>query len=600
MLFAPVFTLRWRQLASSINAEYRSPDKFVSGQGGIGHNWPGRRFIVTTSWILASRFTKFTVIRQHSDELVALLISSASVPDPDSRTEGGRPAGENLGTQMVVTLRFVDVQTASNLDVLRSTLQCPLIKAPGVDLEPTVVQRFVQAFAEVVDEGDPVSPDHDMDLEQCIGCMAQTANVTLIQRCAPDQTMNPNYGRSTSPGHQEARCGTCRCRPMWCLDCMARWFASRQTEAHRSPDVWLSGRVPCPTCRAVFLFCRHAPMGAEQSNPVNDPSSSLSSSLRNVTTAEPPGSSSSLPPSPQHSSLPVSHRLSRESSKSVTMSNFKTPRDHVSSIPPLTSPESTNRMIWTHSGSTTSLTSHSRQHSPSLGKLNRSSGIVVVCPGPIRRMRSTGSLDSVAHAYNKTDAGSAELRRLRQIPAFEPLIAQSVGSLEDTLTGNLVTSSSGRHLDVSLHRVAPDGLVAFAKRYGEYVQSCAQTAYQQQTLILGLQNKVDYETRHVWSALQARENGTTLTSPTLLSPKVGSNFSPLEAGISSPPTATDLTYAGRQQVDAVVLQTSQISGLIDQCTTMVQRLRDTISEVNRQLNTKIVPGESVLQESGDL
>lgn len=80
--------------------------------------------------------------------------------------------------------------------------------------------------------------------------MGQTADVTLIRRCA---SSDPFTGDSSiSVNQNEPSCGTCRCRPMWCLECMARWFASRQTEAHRPPNIWLAGRVPCPTCRAIF------------------------------------------------------------------------------------------------------------------------------------------------------------------------------------------------------------------------------------------------------------------------------------------------------------------------------------------------------------
>ena len=75
------------------------------------------------------------------------------------------------------------------------------------------------------------------DLESCIGCMQKTANVKLQKLCA-------------SP--QEGSCVQCYCRPMWCLECMGKWFASRQNQ--QEPETWLAGRAPCPTCRAVFCM----------------------------------------------------------------------------------------------------------------------------------------------------------------------------------------------------------------------------------------------------------------------------------------------------------------------------------------------------------
>lgn len=124
------FLPRWRRLSSRIDAECHHMDKFVAGQGGIGHNWSGRRFIVTESWILVSRFTSFTVIKQSSEGMVAILASSISVLDPDSLTEGGRPAGENLGTQMVVAVRFVDVNTGVCLLTCRYVLLPTCVHSP--------------------------------------------------------------------------------------------------------------------------------------------------------------------------------------------------------------------------------------------------------------------------------------------------------------------------------------------------------------------------------------------------------------------------------------------------------------------------------------
>lgn len=75
------------------------------------------------------------------------------------------------------------------------------------------------------------------ELEPCIGCMQTIANIKLIKNC-----QEPNEGE----------CQQCYCRPMWCLTCMGKWFASRQDQQH--PETWLSSQVPCPTCRAKFCI----------------------------------------------------------------------------------------------------------------------------------------------------------------------------------------------------------------------------------------------------------------------------------------------------------------------------------------------------------
>lgn len=250
----------WITLASNINSECSRTGNFVASHGVLSGNWAGRRLIVTDTWILSSHFTRFNIIKQ-SDQLLAIVVSASSVPDTGSFTEGGRPAGEGLGTQVMVTVRFVRVESgkcllsfslpASSLESLRSKLRFRLIHAEGVELEPTVVQRFIKAFTEVVAENGSMLPPGDMELDLCVGCLNSPANVVLSQRCDPSAhaSLDAQLGSSLPV---VPPCGVCRCRPMWCLECLGRWFASRQIESHRPTSVWLSGRVPCPTCRSIF------------------------------------------------------------------------------------------------------------------------------------------------------------------------------------------------------------------------------------------------------------------------------------------------------------------------------------------------------------
>ena len=56
------------------------------------------------------------------------------------------------------------------------------------------------------------------DLEPCIGCMVNTANIKLERRCGTNVEAE---GQEQDNGE---RCVSCYCRPMWCIDCMAKWY----------------------------------------------------------------------------------------------------------------------------------------------------------------------------------------------------------------------------------------------------------------------------------------------------------------------------------------------------------------------------------------
>lgn len=104
---------------------------------------------------------------------------------------------------------------------------------------------------------------HTQELEPCIGCMQVPANTKLVKLCHVDGKRQ--YAHAcvcmcvltwlwlavcVTGADNESDCQQCFCRPMWCLSCLGRWFASRQDQER--PETWLSSRVPCPTCRAKF------------------------------------------------------------------------------------------------------------------------------------------------------------------------------------------------------------------------------------------------------------------------------------------------------------------------------------------------------------
>uniref|UniRef100_A0A3Q4GM84 Transmembrane protein 129, E3 ubiquitin protein ligase n=1 Tax=Neolamprologus brichardi TaxID=32507 RepID=A0A3Q4GM84_NEOBR len=187
----------WGSVAVSINTEFRHIDKFATGA-------PGARVIVTDTWVL-----KVTTYHIHmalqSDCHVTVTESTQHLsPDSASPTE-------------ILTLRVDSINPA----VKPFNIKYVLSRQNGTS---RVKEKSNRTHCCI----------HQIELEPCIGCMQVPANAKLVTLC------------------READCQQCHCRPMWCLLCLGRWFASRLDE--QTPETWLSSRVPCPTCRAKFCI----------------------------------------------------------------------------------------------------------------------------------------------------------------------------------------------------------------------------------------------------------------------------------------------------------------------------------------------------------
>ncbi|XP_030595298.1 E3 ubiquitin-protein ligase TM129 isoform X2 [Archocentrus centrarchus] len=211
----------WGSVAVSINTEFRHIDKFATGV-------PGARVIVTNSWVLKSDcHVTVTESRQHQLS-----------PDSTSPTE-------------ILTLRVDSINPAvrpfniklnsTEYAELREKLRAPIRNSPNVVIHQTLSELFLETFKAQVDLNQPYTIPSGQEIELCIGCMQVPANTKLVTLC-----------HEAEADDDDSDCQQCFCRPMWCLLCLGRWFASRLDE--QRPETWLSSRVPCPTCRAKFCI----------------------------------------------------------------------------------------------------------------------------------------------------------------------------------------------------------------------------------------------------------------------------------------------------------------------------------------------------------
>ncbi|XP_044061618.1 E3 ubiquitin-protein ligase TM129 isoform X2 [Siniperca chuatsi] len=239
----------WGSVATSINSEFRRIDKFATGA-------PGARVIVTDSWVLKASWSRLYLFpvgpRLCSPHVVTTyhvhmaLQSECHVTVTESRQHQLSP--DSASPAQILTLRVDSINPAVRpFDIrlnsteyaeLREKLHAPIRNSANVVIHQTISELFLETFRAQVDLNQRYTLPSGQEMEPCIGCMQVPANTKLLRLCHVEGADN--------------ECQQCFCRPMWCLSCLGRWFASRQDQ--QRPETWLSSRVPCPTCRAKFCI----------------------------------------------------------------------------------------------------------------------------------------------------------------------------------------------------------------------------------------------------------------------------------------------------------------------------------------------------------
>ncbi|XP_072520099.1 E3 ubiquitin-protein ligase TM129 [Salminus brasiliensis] len=216
----------WSAVASSINTEFRRIEKFATGP-------PDARVIVTDTWVMKATVYHLYVTLQQ-DAHLTVIDSKQHELSPDSNTP-----------IQILTLKVASINpNIKSFDIrlnsteyaeLREKLHSPIRNAANVVVHLTLSELFLETFKSQVEMNQVYRQTSGQELEPCIGCMQVSANIKLMRLCRDDG---------------DGECQQCYCRPMWCLICIGKWFASRQDQTR--PETWLSSIVACPTCRARF------------------------------------------------------------------------------------------------------------------------------------------------------------------------------------------------------------------------------------------------------------------------------------------------------------------------------------------------------------
>lgn len=229
-VYAPNNSLdAWKSVGADVNTEYRRVDKFTSGLSSV------YRVVATDNWLM--KVTTYRVQLIHLRDAVLSLEGSHATQGPVRAT----PVPAQQLTINVMSVRegvpaFCIRLSSMEFGELELKAVNPVVNARQIVVQQSLSDLFLETITTTIRLNPTTTPPTERQL--CFGCQQTPADVSLKRRCNAT-------GSST-------RCQECHCRPMWCVSCLGKWFASRQDQHH--PESWLASCAPCPTCRSIFCL----------------------------------------------------------------------------------------------------------------------------------------------------------------------------------------------------------------------------------------------------------------------------------------------------------------------------------------------------------
>lgn len=221
--------MNWRSVQINIDAEFLNIDKVYFRINPITH------MVITENWIL--KVTPLTIFAAHQSDANLIVKTADTHETPSINIETRQFLNIEVNSSRAGVNPFVIRINAVDFRNLQNRLTRNITILPNVKFHKSNIERFIDVFKQSIKSNPRYQTEQAF--ENCIGCLEASPNVKLQKLCNEE-----------TPG--DNKCTSCYCRPMWCVDCMAKWFVSRQDAG--DPSSWLSSKCTCPMCRAKFCL----------------------------------------------------------------------------------------------------------------------------------------------------------------------------------------------------------------------------------------------------------------------------------------------------------------------------------------------------------
>ncbi|KAJ8966112.1 hypothetical protein NQ317_011017 [Molorchus minor] len=207
------------------------------------------KIVATENWIM--KVTPLTMFVIHQSDASLVVKEANTYPlSPQNMDETQYlnievKSGRQGVNPFIIRINAVDFRD------LKDRVSRSIEILPSVKFHKSVIEKFVDVFKETV-ESNPLY-DSNEEVDVCIGCLQARPNIKIQKLCGESSSEN---------------CSTCYCRPLWCIDCIAKWFASRQDSEKQNK--WLSSKCSCPMCRATFCVLDVCKLQSANGNPVEE------------------------------------------------------------------------------------------------------------------------------------------------------------------------------------------------------------------------------------------------------------------------------------------------------------------------------------------
>ncbi|XP_043652227.1 E3 ubiquitin-protein ligase TM129 [Drosophila teissieri] len=221
-------------VASEIGTEFRQPEIYKKKLNSISS------VIATQNWIIKTTMYNVHFAHQTNTSLSVAKAETYNISQQD----------QNDTLQMISIIVRPMRHGVSDFHIrinalefrnLENRIRRPIAIPSNIQFHRNVIDRFVDVFKAQV-ALNPIFPE-DANTDKCFACMLNQPNTKIHKQCA-------DFDRNGAALAVGACCSNCYCRPMWCVECLARWFAARQSDVDR--EVWLEQKCTCPMCRAKF------------------------------------------------------------------------------------------------------------------------------------------------------------------------------------------------------------------------------------------------------------------------------------------------------------------------------------------------------------